>query len=66
MLIPISEYSRIYFSGSGRNVDLLIYGFLIMVMSVYRPDGLASLLRGAPSLWRSIGAATRRYRQRST
>jgi branched-chain amino acid transport system permease protein len=65
VLIPISEYSRIYFSGSGRNIDLLIYGFLIMVMSVYRPDGLASLLRGVPSLWRSIGAATRRSRQRS-
>jgi len=55
VLIPISEYSRIYFSGSGRNVDLLIYGFLIMIMSVYRPDGLASLLRGIPSLFRSWG-----------
>jgi len=65
VLIPISEYSRIYFSGSGRSVDLLIYGFLIMLMAVYRPDGLASLLRGMPSLFRSIGAAARRHRQRS-
>jgi len=66
VLIPVSEYSRIYFSGSGRNVDLLIYGFLIMVMSVYRPDGLASLLRGLPSSSRKPGSSTRRNLQRST
>lgn len=45
VLVPISEYSRVLFSGTGRNVDLLIYGFLIMLISVYRPDGLAGLLR---------------------
>lgn len=66
VLIPISEYSRIYFSGSGRNVDLLIYGFLIMVMSVYRPDGLASLFRGMFSWFRASGAAIHRDRQRSS
>lgn len=26
VLIRISEYSRVWFSGNGRNVDLLIYG----------------------------------------
>ena len=45
VLIPISEYSRILFSGSGRNVDLLIYGLLVMVISVYKPRGLVSILR---------------------
>lgn len=44
VLVPMSEYSRVWFSGSGRNVDLLIYGFLIMVLSVYRPNGVISLL----------------------
>ena len=44
VLVPMSEYSRIWFSGSGRNVDLLIYGLLIMVLSVYRPNGIISLL----------------------
>jgi branched-chain amino acid transport system permease protein len=43
VLIPISEYSRVWFSGSGRNVDLLIYGVLIMVIAVLRPTGLMSL-----------------------
>jgi len=65
VLIPISEYSRIYFSGSGRSVDLLIYGFLIMVMSVYRPDGLASLFRGTSSWFQLARPASRRQPQRS-
>lgn len=40
VLIPISELSRVHFSGSGRNVDLIIYGCLIMIMSAWRPMGL--------------------------
>jgi branched-chain amino acid transport system permease protein len=40
VLIPISEFSRVYFSGSGRNVDLIIYGCLIMAISAWRPMGL--------------------------
>lgn len=52
VLIPLSEYSRIYFSGSGRNVDLLIYGFLIMVMSVFRPEGMAGLIRSLSAFLR--------------
>jgi branched-chain amino acid transport system permease protein len=43
VLVPISEYSRVWFSGSGRNVDLLIYGFLIMAIAVYRPNGVVSI-----------------------
>jgi branched-chain amino acid transport system permease protein len=44
VLVPLSEYSRIAFSGSGRNVDLLVYG-LIMVIAAYQPDGLIGWLR---------------------
>lgn len=40
VLIPISELSRVYLSGSGRNVDLIIYGCLIMAVSMWRPMGL--------------------------
>lgn len=47
VLVPLSEYSRVWFSGSGRNVDLLIYGLLIMMIAVYRPDGIMSLFRSA-------------------
>lgn len=44
VLVTISEYARIWFSGSGRNIDLMVYGALIMVISVYRPGGLVTLL----------------------
>ena len=49
VLISLSEYSRIHFSGSGRNIDLLIYGALIMIIAAYCPGGVISLferLRG--------------------
>ncbi len=45
VLTTLSEYSRAYFSGSGRNVDLMIYGALIMAIAAYRPAGLVSLFR---------------------
>jgi branched-chain amino acid transport system permease protein len=44
VLIAISEYARIWFSGSGRNIDLMIYGALIMLIAIYRPAGVVSLL----------------------
>lgn len=47
VLVPLSEYSRVWFSGSGRNVDLLVYGLLIMIIAVYRPAGLISLFHSA-------------------
>ncbi len=57
ILVPLSEYSRVIFSGSGRNVDLLIYGLLIMIIAVYRPDGLMSLFNSpvATKLARRLG-----------
>ncbi len=45
ILVPMSEYSRVFFSGSGRNIDLLLYGFFIMIISVYRPDGVIGILK---------------------
>jgi branched-chain amino acid transport system permease protein len=58
VLIPISEYSRVWFSGGGRNVDLLIYGFLIMVIAAYRPNGLLSILSlsAIRRIWQTPGA----------
>jgi branched-chain amino acid transport system permease protein len=47
VLVTLSEYTRIWFSGSGRNIDLMIYGALIMLIAVYRPAGLVSLLKPA-------------------
>jgi branched-chain amino acid transport system permease protein len=44
LLIPVSELSRSYLGGSGRGVDLMIYGGLIVVVALARPQGLVSLL----------------------
>jgi branched-chain amino acid transport system permease protein len=44
VLIPVSEVSRSYLGGSGSGVDLMLYGLLIVVVALARPQGLVSLL----------------------
>ena len=44
ILIPISEYSRIYLGGTGGAVDLIIYGLILMIICVFRPNGLISFI----------------------
>ncbi len=43
LLIPLSELTRSYLGGSGQGVDLMIYGGLIVVVSLARPAGIVSL-----------------------
>lgn len=43
VLIPVSELSRSYLGGAGRGVDLMLYGGLIVVVALARPQGLVSL-----------------------
>jgi branched-chain amino acid transport system permease protein len=44
ILVPLSEYSRIWFGGTGRTIDLIVYGVLIMLVCMWRPSGILSLL----------------------
>jgi branched-chain amino acid transport system permease protein len=44
VLIPASELTRSYLGGAGRGVDLMLYGALIVVVALARPQGLVSLL----------------------
>jgi branched-chain amino acid transport system permease protein len=44
VLIPMSELSRSYLGGSGRGIDLMLYGALIVIVALARPQGLVSLL----------------------
>jgi branched-chain amino acid transport system permease protein len=44
ILVPLSEYSRIWFGGTGRTIDLIIYGILIMLVCMWRPSGILSML----------------------
>ena len=40
ILIPASEVTRIWLGHKGTGVDMLIYGFLITLISVYQPKGV--------------------------
>jgi branched-chain amino acid transport system permease protein len=44
VLIPLSEATRVYWGGTGKAVDLMIYGGLIVLVAVFQPAGLAGLL----------------------
>jgi branched-chain amino acid transport system permease protein len=45
VLVPLSEGTRVYLGGTGKAVDLLIYGALIMLVSVIQPGGVIALAR---------------------
>jgi branched-chain amino acid transport system permease protein len=45
VLIPLSEVTGTYLGGQGRALDLVVYGLLIMVISVIEPRGLQHLLQ---------------------
>jgi branched-chain amino acid transport system permease protein len=55
VLVPLSEGTRVLLGGTGKALDLLIYGALIMVIAVFQPAGLMGLLRG---LGRRRGVST--------
>src|SRR5207247_1307112 len=44
VLIPLSEATRVYLGGTGKAVDLMLYGGLIVLVSVLQPAGLMGLL----------------------
>jgi branched-chain amino acid transport system permease protein len=43
ILIPMTELTRSYIGGSGRGVDLIVYGGLIVLISLALPQGLVGL-----------------------
>jgi len=45
ILIPLSEYSRILLGGTGKGVDLIVFGALIVIISVFQPQGIAGFFR---------------------
>jgi len=40
VLVPLSEYSRAWLGYKGTGMDMIIYGTLITLISMYRPDGV--------------------------
>ena len=47
ILIPLAELTRSYLGGSGSGLDLVIYGGLIMIVSLTRPEGILSIIKPA-------------------
>lgn len=45
VLIPITELTRSYAGGGGSGLDLIIYGALIMLIALLKPEGILSIFR---------------------
>ncbi len=45
ILLPISELTRAYLGGTGGAEDLMIYGIMIIAISLFYPQGLIGLVR---------------------
>ena len=44
VLVALSETTRVWLGGTGKAIDLMIYGGLIVLVSVFQPGGLMALL----------------------
>ena len=43
ILIPLGEWTRVALGGTGKAIDLLVYGALIMLVAVIQPGGIMAL-----------------------
>jgi len=46
VLIPLTELTRSYVGGTGKGIDLIVYGTLVMTIALARPDGLIGIFSG--------------------
>ncbi len=46
ILIPVSEITRVMLGHKGTGIDMMVYGTLIMLISMYQPKGVWGLLSG--------------------
>ena len=52
-LTLIEEGSRMFFGGTGRGTDLIVYATIIIAIAVYKPGGLIGWARELISAWRA-------------
>jgi branched-chain amino acid transport system permease protein len=45
ILIPVTEITRSYAGGGGNGLDMIIYGALIMLIALLKPEGILSLFQ---------------------
>ncbi|MCL5045419.1 MAG: branched-chain amino acid ABC transporter permease, partial [Actinobacteria bacterium] len=43
VLVLLSESTRVFLGGGGKGLDLIVYGFLIIGVALFRPKGLYDL-----------------------
>jgi branched-chain amino acid transport system permease protein len=43
VLIPLTELTRSYVGGTGKGIDLIVYGMLVISVALARPDGIVGL-----------------------
>jgi branched-chain amino acid transport system permease protein len=48
ILVPMAELTRSYLGGSGSGLDLVIYGGLVMIVSLTRPEGILGIFQRKP------------------
>ncbi|MCJ7829873.1 MAG: branched-chain amino acid ABC transporter permease [Desulfobacterales bacterium] len=45
LLIPLQEYSRIWLGGTGRGIDLIVLGGLIVIICIFEPNGIVGWVK---------------------
>jgi branched-chain amino acid transport system permease protein len=58
--LPLSEGTRVLLGGTGKALDLVIYGALIMLIAVFQPSGVIGLARRLGRRRRQPAGAARR------
>jgi branched-chain amino acid transport system permease protein len=44
ILIPLQEYSRIWLGGTGKGIDLIVFGGLIVIICIFEPKGIVGIV----------------------
>jgi len=50
VLIPLSEFTRVFWGGRGVGIDQVVYGAIIVSLTLWAPGGVVALWRR----WRRI------------
>jgi len=45
ILVPLGEYTRIKLGGGGQGWDYILYGFIILIIVLYKPSGVYDIVR---------------------
>jgi len=45
IMIPLQEYSRVFLGGTGKGIDLIVLGALIVLVCIFEPKGIVGLIK---------------------